>query len=69
MARKSQDERRVSDDVQAKTDLETTHTENDLKHENTVVLKSSLDDLGLLATARKFWKVTISRPTTQTSFD
>ncbi|KAH6672695.1 general substrate transporter [Plectosphaerella plurivora] len=59
MARKSQDEGRVDDDVQAKNDLETSHAEHDLKHESAIVLKSSLDDLGLLSTARKFWKAVI----------
>lgn len=59
MSRKSQEAVRYSGDVPVKSDLDdATHLEKDLKHENGgVVLKSSLDDLGLLATAKKFWKV------------
>lgn len=35
------------------------HMEEDLKYDNTQVLKSSMDSLGLLTTARRFWKASI----------
>ncbi|KAI9162757.1 substrate transporter [Paramyrothecium foliicola] len=59
MARKSQESARLSGDAGIKSIADATHLEEDLKHEHGVVLKSSLDGLGLLATAKKFWKAVI----------
>lgn len=35
------------------------HIESDLKEQNETVLKSNLDNLGLLATVKRFWKVRV----------
>lgn len=45
------------DDVELKPVPSAGHLEGDPKHDNIVVLKSSHDDLGLLATVWKFRKV------------
>jgi hypothetical protein len=44
-------------EVQIEALADAAHIENETKFEDGVVLKSPLDDLGLWATVKRFWKV------------
>ena len=57
MATDPNDTAHYPDKVQVVSGPNHSHLEGDLKHEHEVVLKSSFDDLGLIATAKKFKKV------------